>query len=189
MRGKLRSFHPMAPRLSGSFDGPVGPTDRQDPSCSDKLSWNSRRHLSWPLCAEPEPESSDRPERLGSSARGRSVRKVRPASELGGRPGLPWTILASLASAEQDVPGGAAFSGGLNFPPEAEFPIIDFVWDGKFLTDFFLRLHTHWGTMTWARTSGVRRFRVLRLLYRNLDTPTLFQLSFFSLLCVLARIL
>ena len=36
MRGKLRSFHPMAPRLSGSFDGPVGPTDGQDPSCSDK---------------------------------------------------------------------------------------------------------------------------------------------------------
>ena len=39
MRGKLRSFHPMAPRLSGSFDGPVGPTDGQDPSSSDKLSW------------------------------------------------------------------------------------------------------------------------------------------------------
>ena len=39
MRGKLRSFHPMAPRLSESFDGPVGPTDGQDPSSSDKLSW------------------------------------------------------------------------------------------------------------------------------------------------------
>ena len=43
------------------------------------------------------------------------------------------------------MPGGAAFSGGLNFPPEAEFPIIDFVWDGKFLTDSFVRLQIHSG--------------------------------------------
>ena len=38
MRGKL-SFHPMAPRLSKSFDGLVRPTDGQDSSRSDKESW------------------------------------------------------------------------------------------------------------------------------------------------------
>ena len=83
---------------------------------------------------------------------------------LGGRPGLPWTILASLASAEQDVPGGAAFSGGLNFPPEAEFPIIDFVWDGKFLTDSFVRLQIHSAPLTvhFAKKGGSRLAQVGR---------------------------
>ena len=60
------------------------------------------------------------------------------------------------------MPGGAAFSGGLNFPPEAEFPIIDFVLDGKFLTDFFLRLHTHWGTMTRAQASDMSKDGLFR---------------------------
>ena len=131
----------MAPRLSGSFDGPVGPTDGQDPSCSDKLSWNSRRSLSWPLCAGPEPESSDRPERPGSSARGRSVHKARPVSVLGSRPGLTWTILASLAAT-------AAPRAHPVRPPEAEFPIIDFVLDGKNLPLLNVRLHNCWTPLT-----------------------------------------
>ena len=49
------------------------------------------------------------------------------------------------------------FSGGLNFPPEAEFPIIDFVWDGKFLTDSFVRLQIHSAPLTVHSASrGVR---------------------------------
>ena len=61
-----------------------------------KLHTQNEPSLTWPLCAEPEPESSDRRERPGCSARGRSVHKARPVSVLGSRPDLMWTVLASV---------------------------------------------------------------------------------------------
>ena len=56
----------MAPRLSGSFDGPVGPTDGQAPSCSDKSGAGTpggpspgRLELDLSLRAQIEPNDPD----------------------------------------------------------------------------------------------------------------------------------
>ena len=61
---------------------------------------------------DPMTPVGNRPERPGSSARGRSVRKVRPVSVLGNRPGLLWTLPASLASTAQPPGTSCSASGG-----------------------------------------------------------------------------